>query len=38
LILHRVADKDNLEILQFPAMVNLSSDIRNAATVPAELK
>ena len=38
MILHRVADKDNLEILRFPAMVNLSSEIRNAATVPATAK
>jgi molybdate transport system substrate-binding protein len=33
-----VADKDKLEILRFPAMVNLSSEIRNAATVPATAK
>jgi molybdate transport system substrate-binding protein len=30
-----VAEKEKLEILRFPATVNLSSDIRNAATVPA---
>lgn len=33
-----VADKEKLEILRFPAMVNLSSEIRNAATVPATAK
>jgi len=33
-----VAEKEKLEILRFPAMVNLSSDIRNAATVPATAK
>jgi molybdate transport system substrate-binding protein len=33
-----VADKDKLEILRFPAMVNLSSEIRNAATVPVTAK
>ena len=33
-----VADKEKLEIIRFPAMVNLSSDIRNAATVPATAK
>ena len=33
-----VAEKDKIEILRFPAMVNLSSDIRNAATVPATAK
>jgi molybdenum ABC transporter molybdate-binding protein len=33
-----VADKDKLEILRFPAGVNLSSEIRNAATVPATAK
>ncbi len=30
--------KDKLEILRFPAMVNLSSEIRNAATVPGTAK
>jgi ABC-type molybdate transport system substrate-binding protein len=33
-----VAEKDKIEILRFPATVNLSSDIRNAATVPATAK
>lgn len=33
-----VADKEKLEILRFPAMVNLSGEIRNAATVPATAK
>ena len=33
-----VAEKEKLEILRFPAMVNLSSEIRNAATVPATAK
>ena len=33
-----VADRDKLEILRFPATVNLSSEIRNAATVPATAK
>lgn len=33
-----VAEKEKLEILRFPATVNLSSDIRNAATVPATAK
>jgi ABC-type molybdate transport system substrate-binding protein len=30
-----VAERNSLEILRFPATVNLSGDIRNAATVPA---
>ena len=33
-----VADKEKIEILRFPAGVNLSSEIRNAATVPATAK
>jgi molybdate transport system substrate-binding protein len=33
-----VAEKEKLEILRFPAMVNLSSEIRNAATVPGTAK
>jgi ABC-type molybdate transport system substrate-binding protein len=33
-----VAQRDKLEILRFPARVNLSDDIRNAATVPATAK
>jgi molybdenum ABC transporter molybdate-binding protein len=33
-----VAEKDKLEILRFPITVNLSSEIRNAATVPATAK
>ena len=33
-----VADKEKLEILRFPAGVNLSGEIRNAATVPATAK
>jgi molybdenum ABC transporter molybdate-binding protein len=33
-----VADKEKLEILRFPAGVNLSNEIRNAATVPATAK
>jgi molybdate transport system substrate-binding protein len=33
-----VAEKDKIEILRFPATVNLSSQIRNAATVPATAK
>jgi molybdate transport system substrate-binding protein len=33
-----VADKEKLEILRYPAAVNLSSEIRNAATVPATAK
>jgi ABC-type molybdate transport system substrate-binding protein len=33
-----VADKDKLDILRFPVEVNLSSEIRNAATVPATAK
>jgi molybdate transport system substrate-binding protein len=33
-----VADRDRIEILRFPAAVNLSSQIRNAATVPATAK
>lgn len=33
-----VAEREKLEILRFPATVNLSSDIRNAATVPATAK
>lgn len=33
-----VADQEKLEILRFPAGVNLSSEIRNAATVPATAK
>jgi molybdenum ABC transporter molybdate-binding protein len=33
-----VADKEKLEVLRFPAGVNLSSEIRNAATVPATAK
>jgi len=30
-----IAERENLEIIRFPATVNLSGDIRNAATVPA---
>jgi molybdenum ABC transporter molybdate-binding protein len=33
-----IADREKLEILRFPAGVNLSSEIRNAATVPASAK
>ena len=33
-----VADKEKIEVLRFPAGVNLSSEIRNAATVPATAK
>jgi molybdate transport system substrate-binding protein len=33
-----VADRERIEILRFPATVNLSSQIRNAATVPATAK
>jgi molybdate transport system substrate-binding protein len=33
-----VAEKDKIEILRFSATVNLSSQIRNAATVPATAK
>ena len=33
-----VAERDKIEILRFPATVNLSSEIRNAATVPATAK
>lgn len=33
-----IADQAKLEILRFPAGVNLSSEIRNAATVPATAK
>ena len=30
-----IAERKNLDIIRFPATVNLSGDIRNAATVPA---
>jgi molybdate transport system substrate-binding protein len=33
-----VAEKDKIEILRFPATVNLSSEIRNVATVPSTAK
>ena len=33
-----VAEREQLEILRFPAEINLSGEIRNAATVPATAK